>query len=210
MRPPPRACYRLADGVAQSSSVMVEDLPRAPPGLTQPARGVVPRDQQGRALTSESAPIRFLGYSFWYAKGGTVKRRVASKTLVAMKDRVRDITKRSGGRSLTIGDRRATRLSRRLEELLPAGGHAKCLQRPRRMDSSSPARDSPQTPEAGNDDLSRARQRGMRPDGSYGARRIAGNGRRWWRNSGKAINIAFPISYFDGLGLPRLAATSTR
>jgi hypothetical protein len=26
-------------------------------------------------------------------------------------------------------------------------------------------------------------------------------------NSGKAINIAFPISYFDSLGLPRLAAT---
>jgi hypothetical protein len=24
------------------------------------------------------------------------------------------------------------------------------------------------------------------------------------------INIAFPVAYFDGLGLPRLAATSTR
>ena len=39
---------------------------------------------------------------------------------------------------------------------------------------------------------------------------IARNGRRWWKNSGMAINIAFPVSYFDGLGLPRLAATSTR
>ncbi len=53
-------------------------------------------------------------------------------------------------------------------------------------------------------------KRGMRPDGPTGARRIAANSRRWWRNSGKAINIAFPISYFDNLGLPRLAATSTR
>ena len=43
---------------------------------------------------------KFLGYSFWYAKGSEVKRKVASKALVTMKDRVRDITKRSGGRSI--------------------------------------------------------------------------------------------------------------
>ena len=43
-----------------------------------------------------------------------------------------------------------------------------------------------------------------------GAAKIAANGRRWWKNSGMTINVAFPVSYFDGLGLPRLAATSTR
>jgi RNA-directed DNA polymerase len=37
------------------------------------------------------------------------------------------------------------------------------------------------------------------------AAKVAGNGRRWWRNSAMAIHIAFPISYFDGLGLPRFA-----
>jgi hypothetical protein len=35
---------------------------------------------------------------------------------------------------------------------------------------------------------------------------VAVNGRRWWRNSTMATNIAFPIRYFDELGLPRLAA----
>jgi RNA-directed DNA polymerase len=35
---------------------------------------------------------------------------------------------------------------------------------------------------------------------------VAVNGRRWWRNSAMAINIAVPIRYFDELGLPRLAA----
>jgi RNA-directed DNA polymerase len=35
---------------------------------------------------------------------------------------------------------------------------------------------------------------------------VAANGRRWWHNSAMAINIAFPIHYFDQLGLPRLAA----
>jgi hypothetical protein len=35
---------------------------------------------------------------------------------------------------------------------------------------------------------------------------VAANGRRWWRNSAMAIHIAFPIRYFDELGVPRLAA----
>ncbi len=35
---------------------------------------------------------------------------------------------------------------------------------------------------------------------------VAANGRRWWRNSARLIHIAFPISYFDQLGVPRLAS----
>ena len=38
------------------------------------------------------------------------------------------------------------------------------------------------------------------------AARVAANGRRWWKNSAKLINVAFPIRYFDELGIPRLAA----
>jgi len=41
---------------------------------------------------------------------------------------------------------------------------------------------------------------------SQGAAKVAGNCRRWWKSSGTTINVAFPIAYFDGLGLPRLAA----
>ena len=36
--------------------------------------------------------------------------------------------------------------------------------------------------------------------------KVARNARRWWKNSGMAIHIAFPIRYFDELGVPRLAA----
>lgn len=43
----------------------------------------------------------FLGFSFWVAPGKIVKRRVAPKALDKMKERVRAITARSGGRSLT-------------------------------------------------------------------------------------------------------------
>ncbi len=41
-----------------------------------------------------------LSYSLWYAKGGAVMRRVAPKATRALKQRVRKITRRSGGRSL--------------------------------------------------------------------------------------------------------------
>jgi len=43
----------------------------------------------------------FLGYRFWVAPGRIVKRRVSPMALAKMKERVRDRTSRSGGRSLT-------------------------------------------------------------------------------------------------------------
>ena len=52
---------------------------------------------------SAVAPARdrsFLGYRFWVAPGKIVKRRVAPKALDKMKERVREITSRNGGRSL--------------------------------------------------------------------------------------------------------------
>ena len=38
------------------------------------------------------------------------------------------------------------------------------------------------------------------------AAQVAGNACRWWHNSAQGINRAFPIRYFDQLGIPRLAA----
>ncbi|VCU72036.1 Group II intron, maturase-specific domain [Pigmentiphaga humi] len=37
------------------------------------------------------------------------------------------------------------------------------------------------------------------------ARQIAANSRRWWRNSGKLLNSVLGLAWFDRLGLPRLA-----
>jgi RNA-directed DNA polymerase len=31
---------------------------------------------------------------------------------------------------------------------------------------------------------------------------VAGNSRRWWRNSAKLLNSVLTIAYFDRLGLP--------
>ena len=43
---------------------------------------------------------KFLGYSLWVAKGGEIKRRVADKPMATFKQRVRQLTRRSGGRSM--------------------------------------------------------------------------------------------------------------
>jgi group II intron reverse transcriptase/maturase len=146
---------------------------------------------------------KLLGYSFWIAVDGTPKRRIAPKALQAMKDRVREITRRNGGRSIErvvselrsylVGWKNYFRLTdtpgvlrdvdawirHRLRAL-----HLKHWHRGRTI-------------------YRELRARGLSP---RNAAKVAGNGRRWWSNSAMAIHIAFPISYFDGLGLPRLAA----
>jgi len=49
------------------------------------------------------APVsnrKFVGYAFWYGRGGQVKCKVAGKALRTFKQRIREMTRRSGGRSL--------------------------------------------------------------------------------------------------------------
>jgi len=45
---------------------------------------------------------KFLGYSFWVGQGRQVKPRVAARALEAMKERVRELTVRNGGRSREV------------------------------------------------------------------------------------------------------------
>ena len=128
-----------------------------------------------------------------------------------MKDRVREITSRNGGRS---HDSRWSQELRGylvgLEGLLPAGRDAGHLPRPRRVDPPPAARGAAQTVEARNDRLPRAARPGRPRDAS--PRQAAAN----YADAGGATaahercNIALPTSYFDRLGVPRLAAlTST-
>ncbi len=88
-----------------------------------------------------------------------------------MKDRVRDITKRSGGRSISsvVDELRGYLVG--WKNYFQLADTPRSLQRPRRMDPSSSTRDPSETVEARNDDLSRAgRSAAMRPEGPTGAR----------------------------------------
>lgn len=37
------------------------------------------------------------------------------------------------------------------------------------------------------------------------ARQVAGNSRRWWRNSDRMLKMVLTIAYFDRIGVPRLS-----
>jgi hypothetical protein len=39
-----------------------------------------------------------------------------------------------------------------------------------------------------------------------GAAQVAANTRRWWKNAGMLIHVALPTTYFNEMGLPRLAS----
>jgi RNA-directed DNA polymerase len=144
---------------------------------------------------------KILGYSFWMAPGRTVKLRVASKALSAMKDRVRLLTGRSRGRSINqiISDLREylpgwkryfslaetpsvfSALDRWIRHRLRAV-HLKHWKRGRTVFRELRARGASILVAAG----------------------TAAHARRWWYTSGLHLHPVLTTRYFDDLGLPRL------
>jgi RNA-directed DNA polymerase len=58
---------------------------------------------EARSAVASVFGRKFLGYSFWVAAAGTVKRKVAPKALATFKQRVRELTRRSDGREPLAG-----------------------------------------------------------------------------------------------------------
>ena len=144
----------------------------------------------------------FLGFCFWAARGGNVRPRVSGQSLGRMKDRVRQITSRTGGRSLT-------QVAQELREyLLGWKGYFRLAATPgvfRELDEWIRHRLRAlqlKQWKRGRTIFRELRIRGMP---RTAAARVAANARRWWRNSAMAINAALPNSYFRELGVPNLA-----
>jgi RNA-directed DNA polymerase len=145
---------------------------------------------------------KFLGYSLWVAPGGVVKRKVAAKPLLAFKRRIRELTRRSGGRSMkevverlrtyVLGWKAYFRMAQTprvwlaLEEWMRHRLRAIQLKHWRRGQTI---------------------YRELRALGASAeaARHVAANNRCWWRNSDRAIKRVLTIAYFDRLGVPRLS-----
>lgn len=145
---------------------------------------------------------KFLGYSFWVGKGREVKRRVAPKTLEDFKERVREITRRNGGRSM----------QQVVEELRSYLSGWKAYFR--LADTPGIFRDLDQW-------IARRlrmvqlkqwkrgttvyRQLRRRKVPERVARAAAAWCRSWWRTSGHgALHTALPGKLFEQMGLPRL------
>jgi group II intron reverse transcriptase/maturase len=144
---------------------------------------------------------KILGYSMWHGPKGSVNLRVAPKAMKVMKEKVRQITGRNGGRSIqkVVEDLRAYLpgwknyfslaetpgifsaldewLRHRLRQL-----HLKQWKRGTTVYRELLSRGTPE----------------------WVARQAAANVHSWWRTSSQALNHALPNRYFDSLGLPRL------
>jgi len=146
---------------------------------------------------------RFLGIAFWRGAGGALRRRVADKALEAMKDRVREITGRSRGRSVrqVVGE-----LSRYLTGWRAYFRMAETPEVFRNLDEWIRHRLRQvhlrhwQTTQRAYEEL---RARGA-PEEL--ARRVGVRCQRWWYHSTHAVHIVLTKEYFDGLGVPRLAS----
>ncbi len=145
---------------------------------------------------------KFLGYSFWLSRDHQVQRKVANKALATMKHRVRALTGRSRGRSIdtVIGELRGYLLGwkayfRLADTPRVFRGLDSWIRHRLRAVQLKHWKNAPTI-------YREVRKRGL-PD--FVAKRVAANATRWWKNSGLAISVALPVSYFDGLGLPRLA-----
>jgi RNA-directed DNA polymerase len=146
---------------------------------------------------------KFLGYSFWVAKGRVVQPRVTPAALAEMKARVRVITSRSGGRSLTTVAEElrsyltgwklyfqlaeTPRIFQDLDKWLHHRLRAMQLKQWKR----------------GTTVYHELRARGIPERVACAA---AAHATRWWATAAHgAMHTALPISYFDRLGVPHLA-----
>ena len=156
------------------------------------------------AEKSAVAPVwerQFLGLAFWVAPGGKVKRRVAKKALKAMKEKVRTITDRNGGRSLA-------QVAQELASYLSGWrAYFRQAETPRifsDLDQWIRHRLRALQLKQWKRGTTTYRELVARGTPSELAARIAANTRRWWHNSALGLNIALPNRYFDTLGIPRL------
>ena len=153
-----------------------------------------------KSAVAEVKGRKFLGYSFWSYRE-EVKRGVADKPMATFKQRVRQLTRRMGGRSM------AQVIERMRPYLLGWKAYYGLAQTPRVWLSL--------------DEWLRHRLRAIqlkhwkRGSTIYRelialgateqvAKRVAGNSRCWWRNSDGEIKRVLTIAYFDKLGVPRL------
>ncbi|MBI5481422.1 MAG: group II intron reverse transcriptase/maturase [Deltaproteobacteria bacterium] len=161
------------------------------------------RINEAKSAVARPWERKFLGYSFWVAAGGVVRRRVAPKALEAMKDRVRNIASRNGGRSMKA-------VFAELRNYLEGWKqYFQLAETPRVFrDIDKWIRHRLRMVQLKQWKRGRTAYREMRRLGAADdvARQVAANTRRWWHNSAMLLHTALPTSYYDLQGVPRLAS----
>ena len=157
---------------------------------------------EAKSAVASAFGRKFLGYELWVAKGKEVKCAVAHKAVGNYKARIRQLTRRSAGRSLDqvvdklrpymlgwkayFGLAQTPKVWRELDEWLRHRLRAvqlKHWKRPRTIYRELKALGAKENV----------------------ARQVAVNSRRWWRNSDRLVKTVLTIAHFDRLGVPRLS-----
>lgn len=145
---------------------------------------------------------KFLGYCFWAAPHGEVRRAVAGQAMHKLRERMRQLTRRTRGRSLE-------QIAADLREYVPGWkAYFRLAQTPKVMrEMDEWLRHRLRAVQLKQWRRGTAAFRALRLLGADVdlAARIAGNARSWWRNSAMGLNRVMPIAYFDRLGVPRFS-----
>jgi RNA-directed DNA polymerase len=158
------------------------------------------KGNEAKSAVARPQERKFLGFSFAY--GAEPKRRIAPKTLLRCKQRVRELTRRTRGVSLQqrtkdlasylrgwkgyFGFSQTPSVLQRLEEWIRRRLRSTIWKQWKR----------------GQVRFDKLRQRNIRP---ALAAQTAGSPHGPWRLANRpALQSALPITYFDSLGLPRL------
>jgi RNA-directed DNA polymerase len=145
---------------------------------------------------------KFLGYALWQAGNGGVRRGVSEKALEAFKQRVRQLTRRTGGRGMEEV------IERLRSYLLGWKGYFGLAQTPsvwRRLDEWIRRRLRALQLKQWRRGKTIYRELIRLGASARVAQSVAALGRRWWHNSLSAVHHVPTIAYFDRLGLPRLS-----
>jgi len=145
---------------------------------------------------------KFLGYTLWVSKGLEVKCKVTEKPLDNFKAQIRQLTRRSGGRSM------AQVVEKLRPYLLGWKAYFWLAQTPgvwRELDEW--LRHRLRAIQLRHWKRPKAIYRELKALGASEdvAKQVAGNCRRWWRNSDRLLKTVLTIAYFDRLGVPRLS-----
>ncbi|NHZ38523.1 group II intron reverse transcriptase/maturase [Massilia sp. CCM 8692] len=156
---------------------------------------------ESKSAVASAFGRKFLGYTMWMARGKEVKRAVSKTALVTFRQRIRQLTRRSGGRSISevidklrpyvlgwkayYGLAQTPGVLLRLDEWMRHRMRAIHLKQWKR----------------GATIYRELMNLGAKPKVAL---LVAKNSRRWWRNSAMALNNVLTIAYFDSLGMPRL------
>jgi RNA-directed DNA polymerase len=156
---------------------------------------------ESKSAVASAFGRKFLGYAFWCSRN-EAKRAVSFKAQKRFKQRIRECTRRLGGRSMQqvvdglrpylmgwktyFGLSQTPRVWRELDEWIRHRLRAIQLKHWKRGTTI---------------------YRELRALGASekSARKVAGSSRSWWRNSRMELNRVLDIAWFDSLGLPRLS-----